>query len=182
MGSQAKKNNQSSNIILLGILIILAVAYFVINPSVGKIKDLNIKVNAKTIEVQKMQEKLDALELLKNKFNQSQEQVKKLGLAIPTENDMPEILVQLESMALKSGLKVNSIQPSKEGKKGVELINISMEGEYPPLVDFIDLTEKNIRLMTINSISLASAIQDEKTITNFTLELELLKGESNEQK
>ena len=181
MNSKVKKSDLSSTIILLCVLVILALAYFVINPVINKIKDLNIQISAKTTEVQALQNKFSALEQLKVKFSQSSEEVKKLGLAIPTANDMPEILTQLENMAQKNGLKVSTISPAKDSKKGVEALNIGLEGEYPSLVNFISQTEKNIRLIDIRSISLATAEKDGKTITSFTLGLEMLKAkDSNE--
>lgn len=171
-----KKNNQSSTIILISILVIAAVAYFFINSYISQIKDLNIKLSARSDEITQMQSKIDALNSLKNDFSQNSDKAKKLGLALPSGDQIPEVLVQLETIANSSGLKVSSIMPAKENAKNALSLSLSLQGEYPGLVSFISSLEKNIRPVNIKTINLASVTKENQSSLNFTLGLELLKS------
>lgn len=174
MENSANQTNQSSVIILICVLIITSVAYFLINPTLAKIKDSNIKLSAKTNEINEMKTKISSLQTLATDFTSATDQVKKLGLALPTDSDTANVLVQLETMAISSGLQMNSIQPSTQAKKGVVNMTVSLQGEYTSLVNFITAMEKNLRPIDIKTINIASAKKENNVTTNFSLGLELL--------
>lgn len=181
MPNPSEKTDRTSMIVLVSVIIIGAVAYFLINPAISQIRSLNIKLSARGEEISQMEAKLATLNSLETQFNQVQDQVKKLGLAAPSNDQIAEILVQLETIASDSGLTLASVQPIKESNQAAVSVNANLQGNYSGLIDFIKASEKNIRPINIKSINLASATEGEGSIVDCSLGLEILKaGSSNE--
>jgi len=179
---QKSKSNSAMLITLVCVIAIAGVGYFVINPGITGLKDASIKLDAKTKEAADLSDKITTLNSLQSQFTQATDTVKKLGLAIPSTDQMPEIMVQIETMASESGLRVNSIQPAKVTAAGEQTaqssvpVTVSLQGDYPGLYAFLTKMEKDIRPMNIKSINIASATKEESSVVNFTLNLEILKA------
>ena len=63
----AKRTEQILAIIILSILIIIGLVYFVINPQLLKLSENNLNYNAKKLELENKQSKIDNLNSLKPK-------------------------------------------------------------------------------------------------------------------
>lgn len=179
MESQIKKKESSSGVVLLSILAIIVIAYFLIYPSITKIKDLNIKLGAKTEEISSMQDKITALGIMKSALLSQQTTANKLSLAVPSNDQMPELITELDSMANASGLKIGSILPSQESIKTATSISVGLKGDYSGLVRFLTLLENNIRPINVKTINLVSGTKDNASILSFTLGLQALKTGGN---
>ena len=175
MEKDTAKSNNPTIIALISFVFIIVIAYFFIYPYVGELKKASINLDAKTKEVTETKNKITTLKSMESKFSSSSDMVKKLGLAVPGSDQMPEILVQLETMASASGLKVSSVQPSKEAAKGVVPVTVTLQGDYKGFTSMLAKMETNIRPMNIKAINMAAAPQKESALLNFTLNLEILK-------
>ena len=81
-------------------------------------------------------------------------------------------------MAKDSGLTINSIQTTNEDTQGYVPISVSLQGDYIGFSKFLSELETNIRPMTIQTINMASAKQEEApNIINFTLGIEVLRAD-----
>ena len=175
---ESPKSNRQALIALLCFVVIVGVAYFVINPSISGLKEVNAKIDAKNQEISTLKANINTLNTLKTQLEQAKDTANKLELAVPTKDDIPEILVQIENMAKDSGLKINSIQTTNEDTQGYVPISVSLQGDYIGFSKFLSELETNIRPMTIQTINMASAKQEEApNIINFTLGIEVLRAD-----
>jgi Tfp pilus assembly protein PilO len=84
-----------------------------------------------------------------------------VSLAIPLNMSVPEILNQIDAIARTSNVSINSFETSPEAfissdnsltkRLGVLKINLSVNGEYDNLKDFIRFLETNVRIFNIQS-------------------------------
>lgn len=158
-------------------MVILVVGIWLIYPLMNQISDLNLKIGAKNEEISQAEKKINDLNTLKTEFSRFQNEVKQLAIAAPSEEQMPEILAQLEALAKKSGLEVNSIQPTTGTASNEVAINLSTKGSFTSTLLFLQNLEKNARPIQVRSINLGSAKLGETNILSTTFNLEILKAQ-----
>lgn len=127
-------------------------------------------------ETKVLKEKLASLTALyQNK--EKTEELEKIFSALPQKNDIPSLLVNLESLASQSGLVIKSVGFTEDAKKtkssasdsaggtltaslgsanmAVKSLGVSLvlSGDYSGFVNFLRSAEMNLRLMDIESLS-----------------------------
>lgn len=177
MDKPAVRSNSQYVIMVLCLIIIAAVAYFVINPFVSELKEVNIKLSAKNNQIEETQEKITALQGLQTQFNAQKNLASKMEVAAPVDAEMPEILVMIQNMAVASGLRVSAIQPTQTSVKTMEPVTVSLQGNYNSFTSFLTKLENNVRPMNIKTINLALAQKEGSSEINSTLNLEILKAD-----
>lgn len=127
-------------------------------------------------ETKVLKEKLTSLTAL----YQNEEKMEELGkifFALPQKNDIPSLLVNLESLASQSGLVIKSVGFTEDAKKtksstsdsaGGDLtaslgsanmavkslgVTLVLSGDYSGFINFLRSAEMNLRLMDIESLS-----------------------------
>lgn len=127
-------------------------------------------------ETKVLKEKLTSLTAL-YQDNEKMEELGKIFFALPQKNDIPSLLVNLESLASQSGLVIKSVGFTEDAKKtkssaldsaGETLtaslgsvdtavkslgVNLVLSGDYSSFVNFLRSAEMNLRLMDIESLS-----------------------------
>jgi Tfp pilus assembly protein PilO len=144
---EIKKKNNWSLLSLLLVIVSISIGYFIINPHINDIRDIDTRVLAKIEENNQLENKLTALQKLKVDFEENQQTVKLLDLSLPEENMMAEIVESIGAMANDSVFKLTSIKQSKSRGKGETTVEISFEGSYFSLKLFMENLEKYIRLV-----------------------------------
>jgi len=177
MDKPTVRSNSQYVITVLCLIIIAAVAYYVINPFVSELKEVNIKLSAKNNQINQTQEKIIALQGLQTQFNAQKNLVSKMVVAAPVDAEMPEILVMIQNMAVASGLRVSAIQPTQTSVKTMVPVTVSLQGNYNSFTSFLTKLENNVRPMNIKTINLALAQKEGSSEINSTLNLEILKAD-----
>lgn len=169
-------NKQSGLIAILVLVIIIGLGYFYINPTVEDLRANKIKTEATKIEVKDLNEKKTALLSLETKMKNEVDKVNKLGLALPSNENIPELLTSIENIASKNSLRVNSVQPSKDSvNKEVVSLVVSLQGNYIGLKNFISDLEGNIRAANIKEVNIVSSDSN----LNFTINIQFIKSTVN---
>jgi len=106
-------------------------------------------------------------------YETNKEDIQKVDFILPLESDVPNLIVQLEALALEGGLVMEQMEivipegkeDSKAGKiRGQEVssedynavtINLKLTSDYPTLTAYLAAIEENIRLMDVLYISLS---------------------------
>lgn len=166
----------SSLLPLLAVIVAIGLGYLVINPKIAELRSLNNQISAKNLDITAMQEKINNLTILKQKFSESPGDVELLNLAVPKDSQIPEIIEEVTAMAGKSGLEVNAINPVvQQTSSGETEVSISVNGDYISFVNFSENLEKNIRPVTFKSVNIASQVQASGSIKlNATITLGFL--------
>jgi len=168
-------------IIIFIIFIIFATSYFfLLKPKYNELcfeKKLNIE--RKNKEFKKQEEYLSLLKLLKENFGKiKDEDMEKLNLILPREEDIPGLIVALESLAGENGAILLGIDVSEIGEKSRSprekkesltekkpdisekqfftikelMINVRLSAiDYETLKRFLGAIETNMRIMDITS-------------------------------
>lgn len=179
VNNQNKVQNQTTIYPFLVILICGLLSFWVINPKIAVLKDLNTKISAKEKDTSALNEKIQNLKSLQKQFKDSSQDVELFNLAITEDEQMPEIIEQITSMASKSGVIVKTIRPDTRQVSNETVVNLSIRGDYPNLTAFVSRLEKNLRLATIKSININSSVAQDKKSLDTTLALGFFTAEKS---
>lgn len=103
---------KSLGVLGLCIIFIIVMVFFVIKPFISKLKDQNIQIKISEIEYREKKQKVDNFPTLKSEMEKNKDNIQKLSLALPQEQNIPEILIQLQTISQTSKLPIFSISPS----------------------------------------------------------------------
>lgn len=166
-----------AGILIIVVLVILPLWQGTINSRQSLVSEKNL--------LEKKQNLIFQIKSLSDKFQQSQDKVKKINFAIPRDQSVAELLVQFESIAAENGMVLNTIDFSEQAPAAsfarqedfeseiqpqsykILSINANLKGAYPSFKNFLNAIEKNIRLMDAQSVSLSPA--GEGSLFNFTV-------------
>ena len=151
------------NILILGVLIIvvLVVGYYflLLSPLWTRYNDTVQERSDKESQFADVQQQVAALEKIKQNAGQTQQQLLALSKRIPTQPEIPTLVVQVEEIANSSDVTQVSIIPGSPGPPpgggDFQVIPITMtfEGTYDQLQDFLLKTRNLARLVTVNGVT-----------------------------
>jgi len=154
------------------ILIFAAIVVFLNVPGVQKILDTRKQIDSRKQALIEEQELIVKVENLVKLYEDNKESVDKINYIIPSGEDIPNLIVQLEALAFEQGLVLGKIEMTPretgqerggdtqqekpaEGYKALT-INISVMGTYTAIKNYLLAVEENMRLMDINSLNFSS--------------------------
>ena len=180
-------------VIFILLLVFVAILVFLDLPKFQNILDLRREVETEKERFSEKQLLLAKIEKLEKKYQEAEESLEKVNYILPSSQDIPNLIVQLEALVLEGGVALESIQFS-EAKEVVQSraerahttiketssvdyriisIDLSLRGSYSAFKNFLKLVEENIRLMDINSINLSSESSEETEIPIFNLSIKI---------
>jgi Tfp pilus assembly protein PilO len=126
-------------VLAIGLVILLAVAYFaVLGPKASEASKLDLEIAKleSTLAIRTQQKWDDAAPAVQIDVAD----LFRLAKAMPNTEDMPGIILELNAVADSAGVRFVSIQPSEVVAKGTYNsvpINLTFEGNYYDLTDFL---------------------------------------------
>lgn len=153
------------NILILGILllIILAVAYYflLLSPKLAELDQADQERQQKTDQLAQLQQEVQSLQQIKNDAPDIERQILELAKRIPSDPEIPSLIVQIEEIATAANVTQLLLQPGAptgppEGTSGDFSrvpITMSFEGTYDQLQDFLLRTRNLSRLVTVNEVT-----------------------------
>lgn len=174
---EVKGKNYWSLFSFLMVIIMIAVGYFLINPYVSELKNLNTGIDAKTNENSELEQKLISLQKLKKDFEENEDTVKMLDLALPESDMLAEVVETIQDIANDSVVEITSIKQSKSKDNTSTVISITFEGSYSSFKMFLEDIEDNIRLATPTKITLSETknTEDGESFLKGTIEIDFFK-------
>ena len=129
-------------------------------------------------------------EKTRDNFNKVKKETKEeLNVFLPREGDIPSLLVQIEELGKKSNLVFKSMTISKNRKKGAAkeenlslpyqqlTISLEAEGGYGDIKRFLDVVEKNLRLLDVEKVEIsksqASSFEETLALPSYLLNAEI---------
>lgn len=165
----------------IGIIIIAILALVSIKPLTLEVRTTNAKIKAYQSQSMAMQQKIDKLNELQPKIEQYSTEINNLKMAMPAAQQIPEVLVMVESIARNTSLDISGfdIQPSS-GTSEVT-VNMQAAGSYENLALFTDKLEKNMRPIAIRTMSVTSANGDAQRVSVAVSFAILFQGKEDQQ-
>ena len=158
---ELKKKSYWGSFSLLAFVVIVAIAYFLVYPSVGQLKDANIQVDAKNKDVVDLQNKITALQKLSTDMKNNPDKMKMLELGIPSDGAQAEIVATIANIASNTGTTVKSISQNTSAEPDLTQIIFSFETSYNGFKLMLGALENNIRFVDIKDINLTRNIKSE---------------------
>lgn len=97
------------------------------------------------------------LERLISQYNERGQDIASLGKAVPSGQNIPELLVNLEAIASESGLIFGSVnfKPKDLKAPGIKTLigEIRVKGSYPDFQNYLKALEKSLRIFDVVNVS-----------------------------
>lgn len=169
----------SNSIAVILTIIVFLISWKIILPSYSNNKAEAEKLSA---EVSDAKNEIASIEEAKSSLSSISDTINELLIAVPSDNDEPNLISEIEAMATKNSLAVPSIDIAPaisttegEGAETVtagNLLNVSfsVSGSFENISAFTDTIEKSIKFMRIKALSMTSP--EENIISaSYTLEV-----------
>ncbi|MGI8859325.1 MAG: type 4a pilus biogenesis protein PilO [Rubrobacteraceae bacterium] len=164
-------SRQDRNILILGILIIvvLIVGYYflLLSPLRQEYADRVQERSDKQAQLQQVQQEVAELEEIRRNAPDIERQLLEFSKRIPTQPEIPTLVVQIEEIAQLAGVTQVSITPGAPepppGGGDFQRIPITMsfEGTYEELQDFMLRLLDLARLVTVNQVTYEEVEQEQ---------------------
>jgi type IV pilus assembly protein PilO len=151
------------NILIVGLLIIVLVVvgyYFLfLSPLLDSLDARVQERSAKQAQLSSLQQEVAQLEAIRRNAPDSERQLLELAKRVPTQPEIPTLVLQIEDVADASGVTQLSIEPGTPGPPpgggdySVVPITMSFEGTYEQLQDFLLRTRNLARLVTVKKVT-----------------------------
>ncbi len=156
-------SRRDRNILLLGLLIILLliVAYFLLflRPLLNTLDERAQERDDKQAQLASLQQEVAGLEAVRRNAPETERQLLELSKRIPTQPEIPSLVVQIEEIAGASGVTQLSIEPAGVepppggGDFSVVPVTMRFQGTYEQMQDFLLRTRNLARLITVRSVT-----------------------------
>ncbi len=92
-----------------------------------------------------------------NQYNERNSDIASLNKAIPSGQNVPDLLVNLEAIASENGLIFKSVnfKPKDFKAQGIKTLitEIKVEGSYTAFLNYLKALEKSLRIFDVTSVS-----------------------------
>lgn len=155
------------------LIIAFALGFFLLLPKCQNLRDLQSKVQIKTGELREREEYYAGLKAIMDDLNYYRENLEKIGSALPVGADAAAMMDFAKNAAMNSGLAVKGIEYS--GAAGTSAapdvaadptlpevslknytISLKLSGSYGNFKSFLAVIENSSRLITVESLGVAS--------------------------
>jgi len=109
---------------------------------------------------------------LNSQYQQRSSDVSKISSVVPNAKGAAELVSTIESVTQQTGLQLTEIAMGESGDQQQELqtvfIELGLVGSYSSLTAFLDLVEKNLRLIDVFELNVSQAsIPGQQIVLNF---------------
>ena len=151
------------NILILGILgiVIIIVGYYflLLSPLLQRLDEQAQAREDKQAQLEQVQQEVNELEEVRRNSPEIQSQLLELSKRVPTQPQIPTLVVQVEEIADASGVTQLSVDPEPPtapaggGDYQVVPVTMQFDGTYDQMQDFLLRTRNLTRLVTVTDLS-----------------------------
>ncbi len=138
-------------------LLILALIFFLVLPQIVRMGSLRAEESSARQEYDAAKTTLKQLEDIKKSSRKTETELLRLERRAPEEAELPSLMIQIEDTAKKAGISFVSIIPKDPEQKvdyKIVSLEISTNGYFYPLLDFVYRLEKLPRILNVVSIEI----------------------------
>ncbi|MDP8946512.1 MAG: type 4a pilus biogenesis protein PilO [Actinomycetota bacterium] len=156
-------SRRDRNVLILGLLVIvlLVVGYYflILSPLLNNLDERAQERDDKETQLANLQQEVAQLEAIRREAPEIQRQLLELSKRIPTQPEIPTLVVQIEEIADASGVTELRIEPGTPGPPpgggdfSVVPVTMFFDGTYEEMQDFLLRTRNLARLVTVRSVT-----------------------------
>lgn len=169
---------QKYTTIILTLTASIILGLFAVSPTISTIANLQRQLEDDKFVEQRLQEKINNLSLLQQKYNSLQKDLPLVFAAIPKGSEIPSLLAQIQGLGKESNVTLDSFQAFKVLVSKDATLNkkyssfdfgLKIHGDYQSIIAFVDRLSNFQRIITINSVSIAKSTEN----NNISLQLNI---------
>ena len=155
-------NRNDRNILILGILgiviVVIGFYFLLLSPLLQSLNEQAQAREDKQAQLEQVQQEVNELEEVRRNSPEIQRQLLELSKRIPTQPQIPTLIVQVEEIADASGVTQLSVDPEPPtapaggGDYQVVPVTMSFDGTYDQMQDFLLRTRNLTRLVTVTDV------------------------------
>lgn len=162
-----KEKNQKITTIILTLLASIILAVFAVGPTLSTIVKLQKELDDDKFIQQKLQEKINNLSILQQKYTSIQNDLPFVFNAIPKSSQIPLLIAQLQGLANETNVKIINFQTFPVGVSDTVVLSkkfssfdyeVTVGGDYQSMLNFLDKISKFSRILTINGILISKNV------------------------
>lgn len=147
---------------LIILLSAAALAYLYLNfslfPNLSRISKLESELTSRKLAANNKAEAYEKLEDIDKQIEKSREKLKEIENKVPASIRIPELIYDFDSEIRRQGMNFKSISVGEadyaNGGYGIVPVNVSLEGKYDDIIEFIKYIENSERLFIIDSFKI----------------------------
>lgn len=150
--------------IVLTLVASIVLGLLAINPTVSTIANLRKQIDDGMFVNQKLQQKINNLSTLQQKYANVQNDLSVITAAIPTSAQVPTLVADIQTVAKDADLKLDSFQTLEVNLSKATITDknyssfnfgLSAGGSYQQITNFLDNLTNFQRIITITNISIS---------------------------
>ena len=155
-------NRNDRNILILGILgiviVVIGFYFLLLSPLLQSLDEQAQARDDKQAQLEQVQQEVNELEEVRRNSPEIQRQLLELSKRVPTQPQIPTLIVQVEEIADASGVTQLSVDPepptSPAGGGDYQVVPVTMlfNGTYDQMQDFLLRTRNLTRLVTVTEL------------------------------
>jgi type IV pilus assembly protein PilO len=155
-------NRSDRNILIFGILgiviVVIGFYFLLLSPLLQSLNEQDQAREDKQAQLEQVQQEVNELEEVRRNSPEIQRQLLELSKRVPTQPQIPTLVVQVEEIAEASGVTQLSVDPepptAPAGGGDYQVVPVTMlfNGTYDQMQDFLLRTRNLTRLMTVTEL------------------------------
>ncbi|MHB8840313.1 MAG: type IV pilus inner membrane component PilO [Candidatus Aquicultor sp.] len=147
-------------IILIAVFVLMVALFYVFawSPQTARLAELDQQRAAEETKLDAAKSTLTMLVQVRKTASESEFELVKVRTKMPSEPQLPTLIVSLQNIADDAGVALLSItpgEPASQGAYGEIAISTSVSGSYVSIIDFLKRLEKASRELRVNTINVA---------------------------
>ena len=154
----------------------ILVFFLLVLPAFGHTRMLNASIKEREGILKEAEEISNRIIELNSEIEAKRSEIDKLDRLLPKEKEVPELLSSLESIVSSSGLVLTEMNLSEvSDQNDAKKINgtLKMTGSYGAFVNFLNLVEKNLRLIDVMALDVAAQSIEGSRAVNYDVRFEV---------
>jgi len=153
----------------------ILIFFLLVLPAFDQTRSLRNSIKEREAVLTEAQEISNRIKELNQEIDRRKSEVEKLSQFLPRQKGTAEILANLESIVSASGMLLSELNLSEVSGLGeIKKINgnLKLSGSFASFMNFLDLLEKNLRLIEISTIDAAAQAAGGGRTINYDLRFE----------
>jgi type IV pilus assembly protein PilO len=156
-------NRNDRNILILGILgiviVVIGFYFLLLSPLLQSLNEQAQAREDKQAQLEQVQQQVNELEVVRRHSPEIERQLLELSKRVPTQPQIPTLVVQVQEIADASGVTQLTVEPGDAaapaggGDYRVVPVTMQFNGTYDQMQDFLLRTRNLARLVTITDVS-----------------------------
>ncbi|HNT30000.1 MAG TPA: type 4a pilus biogenesis protein PilO [bacterium] len=169
------KGGKITIIMILFLCALIGLGYYLNIILIPELKNNQLRIEEKKTMLAAKQQELREVQELNTRFDEIKTEVDIALAALPSEEQITDILYQFSSIADELGLNTNNLSinepASSSPKDKIKQVGItlSINGEYADLITYLSAIEKSLRLINIANVSVSGSSSLDDTDSLLTL-------------